>query len=300
MADMFAQEMEMARAMVEARLAEYFTDSGLEEAMRYSLMAGGKRIRPILTMKFCEAAGGTMEEALDFGCGVEMLHTYSLIHDDLPCMDDDDLRRGRPTCHKVYGECIATLAGDALQAAAFSTVLSAKGNWSAGEGAARAYAAQILAEAAGERGMCLGQYLDTIGDGKSRTAEELTEINDHKTGALLRAACMMGVAAAMGRRAGDDICVTAAGDYAAYLGLAFQIRDDVLDVTATAEELGKPIGSDAANKKSTYVALLGRDECERRVLDYTERAKEALNTGEWKQKTEFLCTIADKLALRRR
>ena len=173
MADMFAQEMEMARAMVEARLAEYFTDSGLEEAMRYSLMAGGKRIRPILTMKFCEAAGGTMEEALDFGCGVEMLHTYSLIHDDLPCMDNDDLRRGRPTCHKVYGECIATLAGDALQAAAFSTVLSAKGNWSAGEGAARAYAAQILAEAAGERGMCLGQYFDTIGDGKSRTAEEL-------------------------------------------------------------------------------------------------------------------------------
>ena len=102
MADMFAQEMEMARAMVEARLAEYFTDSGLEEAMRYSLMAGGKRIRPILTMKFCEAAGGTMEEALDFGCGVEMLHTYSLIHDDLPCMDNDDLLRGRPTCHKVY------------------------------------------------------------------------------------------------------------------------------------------------------------------------------------------------------
>ena len=300
MADMFAQEMEMARAMVEARLAEYFTDSGLEEAMRYSLMAGGKRIRPILTMKFCEAAGGTMEEALDFGCGVEMLHTYSLIHDDLPCMDNDDLRRGRPTCHKVYGECIATLAGDALQAAAFSTVLSAKGNWSAGEGAARAYAAQILAEAAGERGMCLGQYLDTIGDGKSRTAEELTEINDHKTGALLRAACMRGVAAAMGRRAVDDSCMTAARDYATYLGLAFQIRDDVLDVTATAEELGKPIGSDAANKKSTYVALLGRDECERRVLDYTERAKEALNTGEWKQKTEFLCTIADKLALRRR
>ena len=268
--------------------------------MRYSLMAGGKRIRPILTMKFCEAAGGTMEEALDFGCGVEMLHTYSLIHDDLPCMDNDDLRRGRPTCHKVYGECIATLAGDALQAAAFSAVLSAKGNWSAGEGAARAYATQILAEAAGERGMCLGQYLDTIGDGKSRTAEELTEINDHKTGALLRAACMMGVAAAMGRRAVDDSCMTAARDYATYLGLAFQIRDDILDVTATAEELGKPIGSDAANKKSTYVALLGRDECERRVLDYTERAKEALNTGEWKQKTEFLCTIADKLALRRR
>lgn len=180
---------------------------------------GGRKAHPADSdYEILRSGGGTMEEALDFGCGVEMLHTYSLIHDDLPCMDNDDLRRGRPTCHKVYGECIATLAGDALQAAAFSTVLSAKGNWSAGEGAARAYAAQILAEAAGERGMCLGQYLDTIGDGKSRTAEELTEINDHKTGALLRAACMMGVAAAMGRRAVDDSCMTAARDYATYLG----------------------------------------------------------------------------------
>ena len=148
----FAQEMETARQMVETRLAEFFTGRGLEEAMRYSLLAGGKRIRPILTMKFCEAAGGTPEEALDFGCGVEMLHTYSLIHDDLPCMDNDDLRRGKPTCHKVYGECVATLAGDALQAAAFQTVLSAKGPWR-GEGkVAPALAANFLSVAAGERG----------------------------------------------------------------------------------------------------------------------------------------------------
>lgn len=122
----FVQEMEQARRMVEARLLEFFIDEGLQTAMRYSLLAGGKRIRPVLAMKFCEAAGGTMEEALDFGCGVEMLHTYSLIHDDLPCMDNDDLRRGKPTCHKVYGECVATLAGDALQAAAFQTVLTAR------------------------------------------------------------------------------------------------------------------------------------------------------------------------------
>ena len=156
--EQFAQQMETARRMVEARLARFFPGDGLAEAMRYSLMAGGKRIRPILAMKFCEAAGGTPEEALDFGCGVEMLHTYSLIHDDLPCMDDDDLRRGRPTNHKVYGECVATLAGDALQAAAFETVLSAGGEWRHGGGAAKAMAARILAEAAGERGMCGGQY----------------------------------------------------------------------------------------------------------------------------------------------
>ena len=117
----FQRQYEEARALAEARLGTFFSGGGLEEAMRYSLLAGGKRIRPILTMKFCEAAGGTMEDALDFGCGVEMLHTYSLIHDDLPCMDDDDLRRGRPTNHKVFGECVATLAGDALQAAAFRT-----------------------------------------------------------------------------------------------------------------------------------------------------------------------------------
>ena len=125
----FQRQLEEARELVEARLRTFFSGGGLEEAMRYSLLAGGKRIRPILTMKFCEAAGGTLEEALDFACGVEMLHTYSLIHDDLPCMDNDDLRRGMPTSHKKFGECVATLAGDALQAAAFQTVLAAGAPW---------------------------------------------------------------------------------------------------------------------------------------------------------------------------
>ena len=296
----FKREMEAARQMVEARLAEFFPGDGLQEAMRYSLLAGGKRIRPILTMKFCEAAGGKMEDALDFGCGVEMLHTYSLIHDDLPCMDDDDLRRGRPTCHKVYGECVATLAGDALQAAAFQTVLSAKGPWRGGEGkVAPALAATFLAVAAGERGMCGGQYLDTIGDGKViHTAEELTAINDKKTGALLRAACLMGVAASAGHRKVEENCWDSAKDYATNLGLAFQIRDDMLDVIGNAAEFGKPIGSDASNEKSTYVSLLGLEECERRVLDYTERAKAALRAGTWRGGTEFLAALADSLAER--
>ncbi|MEY8386284.1 polyprenyl synthetase family protein [Oscillospiraceae bacterium 38-13] len=287
----FQQQLEAARRMVEARLEQFFTGAGLEEAMRYSLLAGGKRIRPILTMKFCEAAGGTMEEALDFGCGVEMLHTYSLIHDDLPCMDNDDLRRGKPTNHKVYGECVATLAGDALQAAAFQTVLSA------GEGGC--LAAKLLADAAGERGMCGGQYWDTTGTGRPRTEEALTEINDRKTGALLRAACTMGIAAAMGRRTVDVACMEAAGAYATHLGLAFQIRDDILDAVSTAGELGKPIGSDAANRKATYVTLLGVEACEERVMAYTARAREALAGCAWPGDTAFLLELADSLAVRR-
>ena len=297
----FEKELSAAKALVEKRLAEFFPGDGLQAAMRYSLLAGGKRIRPILAMKFCEAAGGAMEEALDFGCGVEMLHTYSLIHDDLPCMDNDDLRRGRPTNHKVYGECVATLAGDALQAAAFQTVLSTEGPWQEKGSFAPAVAAKILAEAAGEQGMCGGQYFDTIGDGKLlHTAEELTVINNKKTGALLRAACMMGVAASSGHRVVEERCFEAARVYATNVGLAFQIRDDMLDVIGSAEEFGKPIGSDASNRKSTYVTLLGLEECERRVLAYTERAKEALRACKWQGSTEFLCRMADAMTERKK
>ena len=295
----FTKEMEAARRMAEDRLRQFFPGGGLEEAMRYSLLAGGKRIRPILTMKFCEAAGGTMEEALDFGCAVEMLHTYSLIHDDLPCMDNDDLRRGKPTSHKVYGECVATLAGDALQAAAFQTVLSAEGTWRHGGRMCRALAGKILAEAAGFQGMCGGQYWDTIGDGQPHTEEELTAINDKKTGALLRAACMMGVAASMGRRTVEDSCMDAAGEYASNLGLAFQIRDDMLDVMGDAGEFGKPIGSDVSNGKTTYVTLLGLEACEARVLDYTAKAKAALRRGSWAGSTAFLEALADSMAVRK-
>lgn len=295
----FQRQLEEARELVEARLRTFFSGGGLEEAMRYSLLAGGKRIRPILTMKFCEAAGGTLEEALDFACGVEMLHTYSLIHDDLPCMDNDDLRRGIPTSHKKFGECVATLAGDALQAAAFQTVLSAEGEWRHGGRTAVALAAKILAEAAGEEGMCGGQYWDTAGNGQPRTAEDLTDINDKKTGALLRAACMMGVCASMGRREVDESCMDAAWNYGTNLGLAFQIRDDILDAVSTAEELGKSTGSDVANQKATYVTLLGVEASAALVLDYTTRAKEALDSGRWPGDTAFLTELADSLAVRR-
>lgn len=281
------------KAAVEQRLAEFFPDEGLYSAMRYSLLAGGKRIRPILTMGFCVAAGGTAEQALDMGCGLEMLHTYSLVHDDLPCMDNDDLRRGRPTNHKVYGEAVAVLAGDALQTAAFSAILNAPLG-----GETRARAAGLLAEAVGAEGMCGGQYRDTLEDGKPHTAEELTAINDGKTGALLRAACTIGVVAAFDGGAVDEACLAAAREYATCLGLAFQIRDDILDVTSTAEELGKPIGSDAENGKSTYASILGIEECEKQVEEYTRRAKEALSKVSWRGDVTFLAELADAMVNR--
>ena len=162
-------------------------EGGLAESMRYSLLAGGKRIRPVLALAFCDALGGDIEKALPAACALEMIHTYSLIHDDLPCMDDDVLRRGKPTNHVVYGECTATLAGDALQSLAFETLASAPL-----ESGRIVRCLKILSEAAGYRGMCQGQFLDMEGEGKSLTAEELTHINNLKTGALLSGACRMG------------------------------------------------------------------------------------------------------------
>ena len=261
----------------------------LLDAMRYSLLAGGKRIRPVLLLKFCEAAGGERSAALPAACGIEMLHTYSLIHDDLPCMDNDDLRRGKPTCHKVFGETNAILAGDALQSAAYGAVLS-----SPVAPERTAAMAKTLAFAAAEQGMCGGQYLDTSKEGLPVTEDELYEIHRRKTGALLRAACVMGVQCA----GGTAEQVSAAEDFAMNLGLAFQIRDDVLDTISTVDELGKPIGSDAAEKKTTFVSLLGVEECSRLVHEHTEKAKSAI-AGLFSD-TDFLCWLADVLADRRK
>ena len=261
----------------------------LLDAMRYSLLAGGKRIRPVLLLKFCEAAGGERSAALPAACGIEMLHTYSLIHDDLPCMDNDDLRRGKPTCHKVFGETNAVLAGDALQSAAYGAVLS-----SPVAPERTAAMAKTLAFAAAEQGMCGGQYLDTSKEGLPVTEDELYKIHRLKTGALLRAACVMGVQCA----GGTAEQVSAAEDFAMNLGLAFQIRDDVLDTISTVDELGKPIGSDAAEKKTTFVSLLGVEECSRLVHEHTEKAKSAI-AGLFSD-TDFLCWLADVLADRRK
>ena len=259
----------------------------LAESMRYSLLAGGKRIRAMLVLEFCRISGGRIEDAIDAACAVEMLHAYSLIHDDLPCMDNDDLRRGKPTNHKVYGECTATLAGDALQAEAFHTILA-----SDLPAERRAECALILSEAVGLDGMCGGQYLDMAGEGRPLTSQELTDINSRKTGALMIAACRMGVACA----GGTALQQTAAGHYGASIGAAFQIRDDMLDVLSTVSELGKPIGSDKDENKNTYMALYGREKCEEIIEKLTAFAKDIIK--EAFDDTAFLSSLADGLAVR--
>ena len=281
------------RLKIDEALAGYFNvragalNAGLAEAMRYSLLAGGKRIRPLLVLEFCRIAGGDVEKALPVACAIEMLHTYSLIHDDLPCMDNDELRRGKPTNHMVYGECTATLAGDALQAEAFGTILRCDL-----PPAVKANCAEILAGAVGLDGMCGGQFLDMSWEGRALTEQELSEINIRKTGALLGAACQMGVAAA----GGSELMLAAAGHYGSAIGMAFQIRDDMLDVLSTAEELGKPIGSDLEENKNTYMVLMGREGCEKTIAKLTDFAKNVLD--EAFEDTAFLKELADALSTR--
>lgn len=278
---------------VDAKLSEYFKPSGLSydgllESMHYSLTAGGKRIRPMLVLEFCRISGGNIEKTLPVACAIEMLHTYSLIHDDLPCMDNDALRRGKPTNHVVYGECTATLAGDALQAEAFGTI--ARSQLPA---EARVTCVEILADAVGSDGMCAGQYLDMVGEHKLLSEDELNDINSRKTGSLLTAACRMGVAAAGGNKA----MLEAAAQYGACVGAAFQIRDDILDVISTSEELGKPIGSDAQEHKNTYMTLLGEYKCMQMIEKLTDQAKNAI-AGTFED-TKFLCELADSMVTRK-
>lgn len=280
------------KKIIEAYLSKSFSQRGLPydgllESMDYSLTAGGKRIRPMLTLEFARICGGDMERVLPVACAVEMLHTYSLIHDDLPCMDNDDLRRGKPTNHKIYGECTATLAGDALQAEAFHTILSCDL-----DAQKRADCAEMLACAAGVDGICGGQYLDMIGEGKLLTADELSEINNRKTGSMIGAACQMGVAAAGGSEEQRIIALR----YGAAIGAAFQIRDDILDVTSSNEVLGKSVGSDAQENKNTYMAVWGEKKCVELIEMYTSAAKKLLDEGF--EDTEFLKNLADSLAAR--
>ena len=280
--------------MVEPALKEYFgvergyEFDGLLDAMDYSLTAGGKRIRPVLVLEFARLCGLEPEHALPVACAVEMLHTYSLIHDDLPCMDNDDLRRGKPTNHKVFGESTAVLAGDALQAEAFGTILR-----STLPTEARANCAEILAGAAGIDGICGGQFMDLSAEERSFSAEELSTLQARKTGALLSSACMMGAAAT----GADETTINIAGQYGAQLGAAFQIRDDMLDVLSTEAELGKPIGSDEREGKTTFMSLYGEAECARMVERITDVACE---TVAGMDKDGFLTELAHKLADRRK
>lgn len=263
--------------MIETALKGYlpqgkYTEQTLVDSMEYSLMCGGKRIRPLLTLLFCELCGTDVKAALPYACAVEMIHTYSLIHDDLPCMDDDDYRRGKLSNHKVYGEDIATLSGDALQSLAFEIMLS--NDAVALTTAKRALkAAHTLAKYCGVLGMVGGQVIDIESESKNAPLEILQEMDEKKTGTLIKASCEMGCIIG----GADDEMIQAAGKYAHSIGIAFQIVDDILDVTATAEELGKPVGSDTDNNKSTYVSLLGIDKCKALVSELTQEAIDALS-----------------------
>ena len=241
----------------------------LLEAMRYSLLAGGKRLRPVLALAACEAVGGSSEAAMGFACAMEMIHTYSLIHDDLPCMDDDDLRRGRPTNHKIYGDAIATLAGDALLTDAFQVLARS----SSVPSAALLETVAELAEAAGSAGMVAGQAIDLLGEGRTMTVEELEDLHRRKTGALFVAAVRGG--ARLG--GADQAQLEALEAYARALGLAFQVIDDILDVEASAEQMGKRTGKDVSHGKNTYPALLGLDRSWQLARDLELRARHALD-----------------------
>lgn len=263
--------------ITESALADYLPslncrEKKLIEAMKYSLDAGGKRVRPRLVFEFCSLCGGMPEAAVPFACAVEMIHTYSLIHDDLPCMDDDDLRRGKPSNHKVFGEDIALLAGDALQTLAFQIITSDETAEKVGERACR-YAAYTLAEYAGANGMIGGQVIDLISENSNAPIEVLKEMDYKKTACLIKAACEMGAISA----GASQSQIEAASVYGECIGIAFQIKDDILDVISTDDELGKPVGSDSDNNKSTYVSLLGLAECGKLVNALTEKAVQALS-----------------------
>lgn len=253
----------------------------LFDAMRYSLLAGGKRLRPVFVFDFCRMCGGDWKQAAPFAAAIEMVHTYSLIHDDLPCMDNDDYRRGRLTNHKVFGEANAILAGDALLTAAFAYLAKAPF-----DAETRIRAVEVLANCAGELGMVGGQVLDMMSEERQCTEQEVLDIQSRKTGALIKAACLLGVLAGQG----NDEQFAAAAEFASHLGLAFQIRDDMLDVIGNAEELGKAVGVDAV--KNTFVQLNGLEKCDALVHDHTDKAKASLSAF---MNADFMLALSDEL-----
>ena len=278
--------------MIEQALKSYCTitdcpQKKVYQAMYDAVLAGGKRLRPMLVLAACEACGGTAEQALPFSCALEMVHTYSLIHEDLPCMDDDDFRRGKPTCHKVYGEGVAVLAGDGLLTMAFETAARAK--LPADRIVKGVY---TLACLAGPKGMIGGQIVDIESEGKEISQQLLYFLHQHKTGALLRAAVLLGgIAAGTDQKTLDQL-----EQYADYLGVAFQIQDDILDVIGTVA-LGKPLGSDAAQGKTTFVTKFGMQRSRELAEEYTEKAIQAAKQLE---QPEYFIELAKKLLTRDR
>lgn len=291
MSDLLQTRTAEYRDFVENYLRDFYSRFHTEpqkllfDSMEYSLFSGGKRLRPIFTLEFCRMCGADWKVAAPFAAAVEMIQTYSLIHDDLPCMDDDDLRRGRPTNHKVYGEGMAVLAGDALLTDAFLMASTAqlvnKQDISLAIG--------TLARNAGSLGMVGGQVLDICSEERVLSEQEVLAIQSRKTGALIKAACTLGVIAAGGTQEQVD----AAGRFADALGLAFQIRDDMLDVIGNEQELGKAVGTDAV--KNTFVRLYGLEKCSELVRSYTDTALKALEIF---PDYEYLRELALKLTSR--
>lgn len=280
------------KAYIESYLKDFYENlhdlpqNKLFEAMEYSLLAGGKRLRPVLAMEFCRLCGGQWHQAAPFAAAVEMIHTYSLIHDDLPSMDNDDFRRGRPTNHKIYGEAMAILAGDALLTDAFMVASTAQ----LPNPKDMAFAIGTLAECAGSLGMVGGQVLDIASTERELTEQEVIDIQTRKTGALINAACVLGAVAG----GATEEQIDAAARFAAGLGMAFQIRDDMLDVIGTQEEMGKGIGTDET--KNTFVRLYGLEKCEELVQNYTRYAIDALEAFE---DTQYITDLAKSLTDRR-
>lgn len=276
---------------LKAVLASPFGEvDGIYDAMYYSVKNGGKRVRPVLTMLFCKASGGNPENALPLAAAVELIHTYSLIHDDLPCMDNDDFRRGKPSNHKVFGEANAVLAGDALLTAAFSLIADgAKKGLYSFEAAVKAV--DVLSSLSGASGMVGGQFIDLSSEGKEVSVETLELQDKLKTGALISAACVLGCIAANA----DEKLIKSAENFAYSTGLAFQIKDDVLDVTGSLEKIGKKTGSDSENNKATYVGLLGLEKCRALVDELTEIALSSLDAF---PETEELVSFSEYLSSR--
>lgn len=285
-------QLQTDQALVESWLQEHLDGlwpfGRLVESMGYSLLSGGKRIRPVLTLAACRLCGGQIQAALPLACALEMVHTYSLIHDDLPCMDDDDFRRGKPTNHRVFGQATAVLAGDALLTNAFevlakATLLSAE---------ERICAVRCLSEAAGPAGMVAGQILDMDGTGRTLSFDQIRKIEALKTGRMIVAALELGCIAAGEKGDRREALLT----YGEKLGLAFQIQDDILDQEGEAQELGKSIGSDLRQGKATFVSLAGGEACRQLVNDLTDEAIAVI--APYKER-EFLCWLAEMLAKRR-
>lgn len=264
----------------------------LLESMRYSINAGGKRIRPMLLLEFCRICGGDIYKAVPFACAVEMIHTYSLIHDDLPCMDNSSTRRGKPSNHVVYGENIALLAGDALLTLAFEIMFREESVKAIGE-CKVIEISRLLSDKIGFKGMIAGQVLDLKNEGKEIEIEKLKVMDERKTGDLIVSAVKIGCIIA----GADEKKIKAAETFASSIGLAFQITDDILDVISNEKDFGKPVGIDDVNKKSTYVSMLGIDKSKELVMSLTNTAIESLNSFE--QDTEFLRDLATLLSNRK-